>query len=384
MRIGITAYIQNDADWARSQAVEAGEDAPVLEPNTDAQFFTESLDEAVLVEELGYDSYWVVEHHVSPYTMIPSPLMMLGYIAGRTRRVDVGTMVVVIPWHNPLRVAEEMSMLQLMLGDRTPYIGFGRGAARREYRAYGVDQNESRERFDEGVEIVKLALTQDSFSFDGQFFQYENVSVRPKPRDGAKLVEDLHFAWGSPASAPLGAALGLKAMIIPQKDLDDYHTDLAQIAEAHEKIGKAPSRPRLHLHMYCHEDQATAEAAAVKHIREHSQSAIYNYELLGSHFANLKGYEHYAGMAGSGVGLDGMSKPWIQNSVWGTPERCLEQIRRLCDTFHPEEFMLTGRYGSMTHEEGVRSMELFAEKVLPAAREIPHEAPIAYTADIGA
>jgi alkanesulfonate monooxygenase SsuD/methylene tetrahydromethanopterin reductase-like flavin-dependent oxidoreductase (luciferase family) len=376
MRIGISTYIQNDADWPRFLAIERGEDAPPLEPNTDAQFFSESLEEAALVDELGYDSLWVVEHHAAPYTVIPSPLAFLSYVAGRTKRLNVGTMVVVIPWHNPLRVAEEISMLQLMLGeDRRAVIGFGRGAARREFKAYGVDQNESRERFTESVEIVRQALLEDRFSYDGQFFQYENVSVRPRPRDPEQLVEDFHFAWGSPASAPLGAELGLKALIIPQKPLDEYHKELSQIAEGHARIGKPPSRPRLHLHMYCHEDAEVAEQKAWQHLREYVQSAIHNYELFGDHFKNLKGYEHYAEMY---PGEDEFLKPWIDHAPWGTPDRCISKIKALCDAFHPEELMITGRYGSITHEEAVASMTLFAREVLPAVHGKAYEPPITY------
>lgn len=378
MRIGISMYIQNDGDWPRFMAAERGEDAPPLEPNTDVQLFSESLEEAALADELGYDSLWVVEHHVAPYTMIPSPLAYLSYVAGRTRRVDVGTMVVVIPWHNPLRVAEEISMLQMMLGDRRLIMGFGRGAARREFKAYNIDQNESRERFSEGIEVVRRALLEDRFSFDGRFFQYENVSLRPKPRDPEQLVEDFHFAWGTPTSAPLGAAFGLKPIIIPQKPIDEYHLDLSQIAVEHARIGKAPSRPRLHLHMYCHENAAVGERKSLQFIREYNQGSINNYELFGDHFKNLKGYEHYADMAAPPEAE--MLKPWIDSGPLGTPEHCIAQIKALCDAFHPEEIMLTGRYGSMTHEEAVASMTLFAREVLPAVHDIQYETPLAYDA----
>jgi alkanesulfonate monooxygenase SsuD/methylene tetrahydromethanopterin reductase-like flavin-dependent oxidoreductase (luciferase family) len=379
MRIGIASYIQNYADWPRFLEMEHGADGPPLTPNTDAQFFKEGLQEALVVDQLGFDTLYVVEHHVSPYTMIPSPLAFLSYVAGATKRIDVGTMVVVVPWHNPLRLAEELSMLQLMLGDRSAFIGLGRGLARREYSAYGVNQSESRERFNEGVEIVKLALANDHFSYNGQFFQYENVTMRPRPLNPEKLIEDMHFAWGSPPSAPIGAMLGLKAMIIPQKEnLEDYHDDLAQIARVHADLGKPLSRPRLHMHMYCDRNLDRAEEAVNKHVREHLQSSLYNYETQGDHFKNMKGYEHYAARAEAGLTLEKLAKPWIDHSIWGTPERCLTQIQALCDLFHPEELMLTGRFGTMTFEEGINSLELFAEEVLPAAHQISYQDPITY------
>jgi alkanesulfonate monooxygenase SsuD/methylene tetrahydromethanopterin reductase-like flavin-dependent oxidoreductase (luciferase family) len=272
-------------------------------------------------------------------------------------------------------------MLQMMLGERSAFIGFGRGLARREYAAYGVDMNQSRERFVEGVEIVQLALLNDHFSYDGEFFQYKNTTMRPRPLNPKKLVEDMHFAWGSPPSAPIGARLGLKAMIIPQKEnLSDYHDDLARIAQVHKDLGKPLSRPRLHMHMLCDESTAKAEEAANKHIREHLQSSFYNYETQGDHFKGMKGYEHYAARAEAGLTLEKMAKPWVEHSIWGSPDRCLRQIEALCDAFHPEELMLTGRFGTMTFEEGVRSMTLFAKEVLPAVHEIPYRDPIAYAA----
>jgi alkanesulfonate monooxygenase SsuD/methylene tetrahydromethanopterin reductase-like flavin-dependent oxidoreductase (luciferase family) len=88
---------------------------------------------------------WTVEHHFCPYTMVCDPLQFLSFCASRTEKVDFGTMVVVLPWHNLVRVAENISTLQHMIGkDREIFMGFGRGAGRREYGGVGVDQNESR------------------------------------------------------------------------------------------------------------------------------------------------------------------------------------------------------------------------------------------------
>ena len=78
--------------------------------------------------------------------MIPNPIQLLTFFAGATKRIDVGTMVVVLPWHHPLRVAEDMTLLQYALRGRQAFIGFGRGAARREFGQLGLDMNESRER----------------------------------------------------------------------------------------------------------------------------------------------------------------------------------------------------------------------------------------------
>jgi len=130
MKIGTTMYIQNYPDWGRFGQQENGEDVPPLEPNTDAQVWAQEIDTALKLEDLGYDSIWTVEHHVSPYTMITNAVQALTFFAGATTKVDVGTMIVVVPWHNPLRVAEEITMLQHVLRGRRAFIGFGRGLGR--------------------------------------------------------------------------------------------------------------------------------------------------------------------------------------------------------------------------------------------------------------
>ena len=105
----------------------------------------------------------------------------MSYIAGRTRNVNLGTSVVVLPWHHPLRVAEQISLLDNFAPERRKHIGVGRGLAPFEYEALEVPYDDRRERFDESVEIIKLALTEESFSYDGKVFQLPEMSLRPKP-----------------------------------------------------------------------------------------------------------------------------------------------------------------------------------------------------------
>ena len=383
MRLGVTMYIQNYQDWGRFGQLENGAGPPVLEPNTDARVWAEEIDTAFKIEDQGFDSIWTVEHHVSPYTMITNAVQALTFFAGATSRIDVGTMVVVVPWHNPLQVAEEITMLQHVLRGRRAFIGFGRGLGRREFKALGIDQNESRERFREGVDVTKLALTQERFSYDGEFQHYENTTMRPRPRDAAQLIDDMCFSWGSPSSAPVGAALGLRPLIIPQKAFAEYHKDLEEFGKARAEAGYVPARPRIHLHMYCDENPQRAEEIATRCILEYLDSANRNYEIGAGHLATIKGYEYYAQAATdrSEATAAAAAQAWVDNCIWGTPDQCLAKIQALCDAFHPDEFMLTGRYGSMPHDVSQRSLDLFAREVLPAVHEIPLEEPITYTAD---
>jgi alkanesulfonate monooxygenase SsuD/methylene tetrahydromethanopterin reductase-like flavin-dependent oxidoreductase (luciferase family) len=383
VRVGMTMYIQNYADWERYEQAEQGQPAEPLDATTDSRRYDEELETVLTVEELGWDSVWTVEHHIGPYTMVPNALQFLSFVAGATSRIDVGTMVVVLPWHHPLRVAEDITALQYHLRGRQAFIGFGRGAGRREFRQLGVEMGESRDRFDEAIEVVKLALTEESFSFEGTHYAFENVTMRPRPRDPQALLDNLHFSWGSPSSAPIGARFGLKPLIIPQRAWDEYHDELAAFALAREEAGYAPARPRIHMNVFCGETEQEAEEGAKRYIAQYADSARRNYELDSNHFATTKGYEHYATQSAAlktGNPAELMAQSYLANHVWGTPDQCLQKLRGICDAFHPEEFMLVMRYGDMPADVATKSIDLFSREVLPAVQAIPLADPITYDA----
>jgi alkanesulfonate monooxygenase SsuD/methylene tetrahydromethanopterin reductase-like flavin-dependent oxidoreductase (luciferase family) len=120
---------------------------------SDAEVYVQELRLAEMAEPLGFDSVWSVEHHFTNYTMCPDVLQFLSYMAGKTQRVKLGSMVVVLPWHDPVRVAEQIVMLDHLSGGRV-ILGLGRGLARVEYEGFRIDQNEGRQRFVEYAELV--------------------------------------------------------------------------------------------------------------------------------------------------------------------------------------------------------------------------------------
>ncbi len=136
---------------------------------SDDAIYHDELSLIDLIEPLGFDSLVCVEHHFSAYAMIPNNLQLLSYVAGRTRRIQLVTAVIVLPWHDPIRVAEEVATLDVLSGGRAIF-GFGRGSAPMEYEGFGVRMDESRQRFKEAAEIVIKGLPQERFSYDGQYF----------------------------------------------------------------------------------------------------------------------------------------------------------------------------------------------------------------------
>src|SRR5262245_17880429 len=175
------------------------------EGRSDADVFAEHMALGDLAEPLGFDSLFALEHHFTGYAMSPSPTELLAYFAGRTRRIQLGTAVIVLPWHDPLRLAEQIALLDILCGGRCLF-GFGRGAASVGYEGLRVPMGEARPRFVEAAEIIVKALSHDSFEHHGQFFQIPRTAVRPRPISHPE--RRFYASAVSPESAEIMAKLG--------------------------------------------------------------------------------------------------------------------------------------------------------------------------------
>ncbi len=144
---------------------------------SDYQVYREELRLADLVEPLGLESIWGVEHHFTDYTMCPDVIQFLTYMAGRTHQAKLGSMVVVLPWHDPMRVAEEVAMLDQLSQGRM-ILGIGRGLARVEYDGFRLDMAESRTRFIESAECLLQGLEQGYCEYEGEFIQQPRRDIR--------------------------------------------------------------------------------------------------------------------------------------------------------------------------------------------------------------
>ncbi|MGH7806292.1 MAG: LLM class flavin-dependent oxidoreductase, partial [Candidatus Binatia bacterium] len=252
-------------------------------------------------------------------------------------------------------------------------LGLGRGLGRREFGGIGVDMNESRDRFRESVEILKLALGQDRFSYEGKHFKIPETSLRPLPSDG-RLLENAHCAWGTPLSVPIAAELGLKPLVIPQRSWAEYAGEMEQFASIRAAGGWGPAKPILAVYAYCAETERAAEDAAARYMREYAQSGMRHYEMSSNHFAGVKGYEFYAKGAELGaIGEEYFFRAFFDNHVWGTPEQCIAKVEAIRAGIQPtpSQLVFILKYGSMPVEEARRSMRLFAKEVLPTIHAMP-------------
>jgi len=337
---------------------------------SDYDVYQNEIKLARLAEPLGFDSLWTVEHHFTDYTMTPDPLQFLAFMAGQTQTIKLGSMVMVLPWHKPVKVAENVSMLDNLSGGRV-ILGIGRGIGRIEYEGMGVDQNQSREIFVESANAVLGALETGQMEIDGEHFTQLPRDIRPEP---FKSFRDRTYAAAiSPESSQIMADLGVGILVIPQKKWEEHAADLAnyraRFLEMHQQPAPAPIAA---CWVVCHEDEQRAQELARTYLVDYYVEAAKHYEFGGSHFQNIKGHEQYAKWAEgfSEVGTDAVADFFMSLQVYGTPDQCYEQIMEIRRKFGNNTFVGVFSYGNMPYDEADKGMRLFAEKVLPRLKQV--------------
>lgn len=170
---------------------------------------TEELDQMVLSERLGFDSVWLTEHHYSDYGLSSAPSVLLAALAARTTRIRLGMAVYVLPFHHPLKLAEETATLDILSGGRFT-VGLGRGNRPLEFVGHGVVQDESRGRLQEGLDVLRLAWGDDPVRYHGSYWRFDGVPVYPKPL--SRPHPPLAFAASSTESIDWAGANGLAIM----------------------------------------------------------------------------------------------------------------------------------------------------------------------------
>ena len=211
----VTGY--NQGDWPRLMAEDY--DRPPLVP--DAKNMDDTLYMGDLVEPLGFDPIWATEHYGSAYSMQPNPLQYLAYWAGRTSRVDVGTAVIVAPWWNPVRLASEISMLDILLKGRHLHLGIGRGIAPHGYASLGFPIEQSHKYYYDVINAIKAADGAERFEFKGDVYDNPPTTIRPQARHKGDLTKDIKVAFTTEASARMAAENGLGQMFIAGDDVDE-------------------------------------------------------------------------------------------------------------------------------------------------------------------
>ncbi|MGQ0696946.1 MAG: LLM class flavin-dependent oxidoreductase [Panacagrimonas sp.] len=349
-----------------------------IDRKDDAEIYRNELRLGDLIEPLGFDSLWGVEHHFTDYTMCPDVFQHLAYFAGRTRKVQLGSMVCVLPWHNPMRVAEEVSMLDHQSNGRV-ILGVGRGLGRVEFEGLGVDQNESRERFVESAEMVLEGLERGWCEYDGKFVKQVRRDIRPRPLKSFR--GRAYAAAMSPESQPIMARLGVGLLVIPMKPWEIHAAEIDTYRKAYRGFRNTEGpAPWLTGWTFCDEDAGRAEEKARKYIGGYWRSVIEHYELVGEHLGKTKGYESYSAMQAAATaagGVDATAEMFVNLHVWGTPEQCYDKVVNICCQTGGDAFTGVFSYAGMPYADAERSMTLFAKKVLPELQALGAQAKAA-------
>jgi alkanesulfonate monooxygenase SsuD/methylene tetrahydromethanopterin reductase-like flavin-dependent oxidoreductase (luciferase family) len=319
-------------------------------------------------EEYGFDSIWLVEHHFSEYGNCVSAAVMLGALAAATRLVRLGSGVIALPFRNPIRVAEEFALIDLISDGRLEF-GIGRGYQPVEFHGYGVDPTKSREIFNEALEIILQAWTRDRVNFAGAHFKLEDVVVRPKP------IQKPHPPiWMAAVSAESFVYAGQRGfnlicgpIFAPEKDY--LERNLQAYRQALRDHGYDPASRQIAALFMIYVAPSIARAEA-----DFSEAAVWCYRALSKSAAPSKGeapvlgYERYVALRDAGA-----DATWdlIRDSdavIWGTPERCIERISALHRRFGFTTLLCWTRVGSLDHRKVLDCMGLLQDEVISQAR----------------
>jgi alkanesulfonate monooxygenase SsuD/methylene tetrahydromethanopterin reductase-like flavin-dependent oxidoreductase (luciferase family) len=353
----------------------------------DAAVVHEHLAEGDLVEPLGFNSLWALEHHFTGYAMSPAPTQTLAYFAGRTKRVQLGTAVIVLPWHDPVRVAEQIALLDIMCGGRCLF-GFGRGAASTEYEGFRIPMDEARPRFAEAAQVVVKALSQEVFEHHGEFFQIPRMSIRPRPISHPE--RRFYASSVSPESAEIIAKLGFGMLFIMQNEWQKCREDIEKFQTMSVAAGFEPKPPIILTNISCAESRQEAEERAFQYLGRKWQSIDDHYHFSDGHLANVKGYEAYGKTAKTyaklkdPANLKKATDFYVSIQIVGTPDDCLQQLGRLQQVTGLEHLVAEFSWGNLPHHEAETNMRLFADRVLPTLQnDAAYGAPKRTVADAG-
>jgi alkanesulfonate monooxygenase SsuD/methylene tetrahydromethanopterin reductase-like flavin-dependent oxidoreductase (luciferase family) len=318
---------------------------PAELPRTSAQFYGELLEQVEAAERLGFDSFWVAEHHFHEYGGIPSPPVWLAAAAQRTRRIRLGAAVVVLPFHNPLLVAEEYAMVDVLSGGRLS-LGTGSGYLSHEFAGFGVEPADKHERFDEALEIVLKAWTGERFSHQGRFYQVRDVQLNVTP-----LQKPHPPIWiavlRNEAAAQVGKR-GFPIMMIPYATTE-HIAELAETVTAfRDAFADGGGDPReatvpFGLHTYVSDSFAQASADARPAMERYVRTRLY---------ARQRPFEAL-----------------VQKNLvaCGSPEDVI-RVARVYEQAGLTDFLAIMNFGGLPHDRVLRSMQLMAKHVLPAFR----------------
>ncbi len=346
------------------------------------ELYDQYLEQVEFTDREGWDGVILNEHHFSAYAMDPSPPVLASHIAARTEQLDLSFLGNVVPIRgNPIRLAEELAVLDTITGGRV-IAGFARGIGI-EYLAYnenrgpmGPGEDVSRDMFDEAVSLILKAWTaEEPFDWDGEYWQYENVYIWPKP-----YQEPRPRAWMPATSDPsirIAAKHGLNLARQGEAEMvrEGYET-YERFAE--QEFDWTPSVDnRIWLKgIFVGKDMEEAKASIKDHVEYH-----WEYLFGGVHrgaaarnagdrrYDPAKHRENIAPHALEFMDFD--ADEAVEDMLVGEPEEIVAELEREYEKIGGFGHLAgTFQHGNAPHEKTMRSLELFADEVLPEIKKL--------------
>jgi alkanesulfonate monooxygenase SsuD/methylene tetrahydromethanopterin reductase-like flavin-dependent oxidoreductase (luciferase family) len=323
-----------------------------------------------LLEELGFDGVWVAEHHFRDYGVVPNIFNMLSNLAARTEKIRIGTGIVVLPLHNPIHVAEEAAMVDLLSNGRLE-MGIGRGYQSIEFESFGLDLSEARDRFDECLDMILGLWTQENFEYNGKFYGTRHpLTLMPKPVQTPH--PPVHIAAVSPDTVEIYAARGLPILADPAatfhkiaKAAEIWHATAGANGVDSDAVELVASRS---VYVAATTEQARADQARFEAMFDRSR--IFNKQSapIDSKTGEVaKGFEFWQDKYLKGGTVDNDFR-WEQLEIIGDPERVIGQIKMVQEMGYSNLMCDFGSTRPVPIEEMRKTLKFFAAEVIPAFR----------------
>jgi alkanesulfonate monooxygenase SsuD/methylene tetrahydromethanopterin reductase-like flavin-dependent oxidoreductase (luciferase family) len=334
---------------------------------THAERYAEMLDLVAYGEALGFDVAWMAEIHFGgAFSLVSVPLMVVPVIAQRTRRIRIGTAVTLLPLHHPLSLAEQAATADLLSGGRLEF-GVGRGSIPTHFHGFGVPLEENRARFDESLEIIRLAWTKEHFSYEGRFYKVENVSVVPKPvqqphppvRVGVHTAES--FAHLGDRGVPIYSGTTTTPMPQLREGMALYRSHLRDAGHPWESDQAALMLP---VHV------ASTAAAAREVMRPGVEKFYRNMLTILSYLPeSYTGHQERLSNLRKTLADFPFERFCQQQGVFGDPQECVDRLQAVRDEFGLCQIICWFDQGCMLSVADVKhSMARFADEVMPKVR----------------
>ena len=336
---------------------------PCAEWQSEGQRYRDILAQIELGDKLGFDTAWLAEIHFFPnVSRLASPLTVLAAAAQHTQRIRLGTAVTLLPLHNPLKIAEEAATVDILSNGRLE-LGVGRGAAPSMFAAYNVPVEETRERFEEALEVIRQAWTSERLSYRGKYLRVQDLQVFPRPVQ--QPHPPIRIAANSPETYTIAGRLGLPIFATPliAGSMDTLREYIRTYRESLPAGVKQDVAVAFTVHVSASQAQARRECeASLMHFFSFLEQRRPDIQALPESYQSLqKAVDRLKGITYEELGDLG--------AVLGDPEYCVERVKALQHEFQTNEFICYFNQGGLIEHATVkRSMELFAQEVIPHCR----------------